>query len=296
MIRVKHITSQQLNELVGAQFGAKLWFVGLMNEIRRYPNEIPCESGEVPSMRIPFLSGEEKAEWGFTAGMSCLTQKSDKSINVQNAEHFPSCAVLALLSLLYDAGAADGKRITITLRIPESPGIEEFNTLLREAEALLRTVTINRVSVAAQVERKPESSRTALLPSNSICVVQLLKQTDVGRFVAKVNCINGTLHVGDDVTIADGNFQVLQEHCPVTLIASQDNRTVQSSDELDEDVFFVCFAMWFPPNTPAFNGMNLIKEETVPGFTPREMPGPVTLSESKQKPGFFRRLFHRTDD
>ena len=89
MIKSKHITNAQVNQLVGGELCVKLWFNGLMNEIRRYPNEIPCDFNEIPSMIIPFASGEEKVEWGFTAGMSCLSLGPDNSVIIKNAEHFP---------------------------------------------------------------------------------------------------------------------------------------------------------------------------------------------------------------
>ena len=85
MIKVAHITNGQLLQLVGSQLSAKLWFTGMMNELRRYPKEIPCEAGEIPSMRIPFASGEEKVEWGFAAGMSCLRQNPDGSYQTDTA-------------------------------------------------------------------------------------------------------------------------------------------------------------------------------------------------------------------
>ena len=92
MVKVKHIDAQQLNMIVGNQLGNELWINGMFNEIRRCPNEIPCDAGEIPSMTIPMLSGEEKVEWGFTAGMSCLIQNEDGSITVRRAGHFPACA------------------------------------------------------------------------------------------------------------------------------------------------------------------------------------------------------------
>lgn len=277
MIKVAHITNGQLLQLVGSQLSAKLWFTGMMNELRRYPNEIPCEAGEIPSMRIPFASGEEKVEWGFTAGMSCLRQNPDGSILVQNAEHFPSCATLALLSLLHDAGAADGAKISLTLQIPDSPQIIDFKNLLSEAERSLKTVTITKRPLQRQLEQNAHPDRTALGLGNSMGVVRMLKQTDVGRFAAMVRCVNGSFQVGDDLTVTDGSFHVLQEHCPVIQIVSTSDKAVQCSDALDEDDFFVCFAMWFPPNTPPFNSLMIVKEETPPAFSPKAMSNHVVI-------------------
>ena len=309
MIEVKHITSEEVMQLVGQQLFVKLWFNGMMNEIRRYPNEIPCEQGEIPSMRIPFASGDEKVEWGFTAGMSCLTQNPDGSILVKNAEHFPSCTMLALLSLLYDAGASKGKKITVALQIPDLPQLREFNSLLTEAEAALRTTKFIRSTVQRPSEQNPITDRRVFPLDGSFGVVQSLQQIDVGRFVAQVKCINKSFCVGDDVTVVDGEFRVLQEHCPIIQIVSLKNQTVQCSDDLDEDVFYLNLAMWFPPDTPPFTGLNLITEDIVPAFTPKPMPEPVVIhaadevvsdqisasasQEPKEKDSLFRRLFQR---
>lgn len=303
MVKVRHISSQQLNQLVGPQLGTKLWVLGMMNELRRYPNEIPCEAGEIPSMRIPFASGEEKVEWGFVAGMSCLTQNRDGSILVQNADHFPSCATLAILSLLHDAGAAEGKQISFTLQIPDSPQNKEFRELLTEAAAKLRSTTIQQVSVSPAADRPAVAHRVVMPLAGCLGVVQSLSQTDIGRFVVQVKCVNGSFRVGDDATVTDGGFHVLQEHCPITRIVSSSNQVVQCSDDLDEDVCFLCIAMWFPPDTPPFNGLYIFKENESPAFTPRPMPSPVVLQvrqEEASKPAnhnqgekksFWKRLF-----
>ena len=305
----KHITNEQLMQLVGKQLFVKLWFNEMMNELRRYPNEIPCEQGEIPSMRIPFASGDEKVEWGFIAGMSCLTQNPDGSILVQNVEHFPACAVLALLSLLYDAGAAEGKKISVTLQIPDSPQLREFNSLLAEVETTLKNTKITRITVQRLSEKKPEAGRTVLPFGGSWAAVQNLNQTDIGRFVAQVKCALESFRVGDDLTVVDGKFRVLQEHCPITQIVSLKNQAVQCSDDLDEDVFYICFAMWFPPDSPPITGLNLLKEKDAPAFTPKTMPTPIVIraledfdsdrmpesapQEPKKKDSFFRRLFRQ---
>ena len=72
MIKVNHISSEHVIQMVGAGLCNELWVNGMMNELRRHPNAIPCSPGEIPSMLIPKCYGPEKVEWGFTAGMSCL--------------------------------------------------------------------------------------------------------------------------------------------------------------------------------------------------------------------------------
>lgn len=286
MIRVKHFMSEQLGKLVGDEFGAKLWMNGMMNELRRYPNEIPCEPGEIPSMILPSTPGFDKVEWGFTAGMSCLVPNQDGSITVRNAEHFPASTVLALLSLLYDAGAAEGKKIAVSLVIPQNPQIKPFLDLLNEAEKKLNSVTIKRLPGAGENVPSPEEKRKAADPGNSMFVVRSLNQTDIGRFAAEVMRVSGSIRVGDDLTITNGDFNVLQEHCPVTLIVSKDNRKVGCSDDLDDNDFFVCFAMWFPPDFPPLSRMILVKEAQTPPFTPAKMP-PAAVIRPEPKKGLF---------
>lgn len=282
MIRVRHITSEQLGKLVGDQLGSKLWIQGMMNEIRRYPNEIPCESNEIPSMILPFATGEQKVEWGFTAGMSCLSPGEDGAVIVRNADHFPSCAVLAILSLLYDADAAAGKKITLKLRYTDGPQLKPFLDLLHEAEQKLQQVTFEKDGTLPAEPRPSAAAPRKLMPIGSaVCVVQGLQQIDVGRFAAKVRCVDGSVRVKDDLTVTDSKWTVLQEHCPVTLISNANNRTVDCSDKLDEDAFFVCLAMWFPPNTPAFDGMCFVAENKAPLFTPAKMPPAVVIKPEK---------------
>ena len=60
-------------------------------------------------------------------------------------------------------------------------------------------------------------------------------------------------------------------------IVSSANQPVQSSDDLDGDIFFINLAMWFPPNTPPINGLMIIKEAVQPSFTPKPMPKPFVL-------------------
>lgn len=288
MYKIKHISSKQLNDMVGTALGTKLWLAGMMNELRRYPNEIPCEPTEIPSMCIPLATADEKVEWGFTAGASCLSMNQDGSILVQNAEHFPNCAVLGILNLLYDGGITNGKKFSITLHIPNSPEIKVFTDLLTEISLALRNLSITKVMVPKAPVPKQQNTRTVLAPENSVGVVQALNQIDVGRFVVKVNCVNGSFRVGDNITVTDGSFQLLQEHCPVMQIVSLANQVVQSSDDLDDDVFFVNLAMWFPPNTPPFNGLTLIKEAVQPSFTPKLMPKHFAL---QAQPSFWERLF-----
>jgi hypothetical protein len=277
--------SEQLGKLVGDELGARLWMNGMMNELRRYPNEIPCEPGEIPSMILPSTSGFDKVEWGFTAGMSCLVPNQDGSITVRNAEHFPASAVLALLSLLYDAGAAERKKITVSLVIPQNPRIKPFLDLLNEAEKKLSSVTIKRLPGEENVPC-PEEKRTVADLESSMFVVRSLNQTDIGRFAAEVVCVSGSIRVGDDLTVTDGDFTVLQEHCPVTLIVSKDNQKVRCSDDLDDDDFFVCFAMWFPPDFPPISKMFLIKESQTPPFTPVKMP-PAAVIRPEPNKGLF---------
>ncbi len=289
MIKVRHFTNKQMDEMVGPQLGAKLWITGMMNELRRYPNEIPCEENEIPSMIIPFASGPEKVEWGFTAGMSCLSRNEDGSVEVRNAEHFPSCALLALLSLLYDAGVTAGKKVSVTLSVPETAETKAFRDLLQEAKAKVTNAEI--VTRMSDPTPKPSVPRRSGLDiSNGMLVVQSLQQIDIGRFVAKVTNVNGQFRVHDDMTVTDGKFNVLQEHCPLMQIVSADNKVVQDSSELGTKVFFVNFAMWFPKDTPAFDGLVLVKEAETPHFEPRKMPPAITL-EAEKKKGFFERLF-----
>lgn len=290
MYKIKHISNQQLNDMVGTTLGAKLWVVGMMNELRRYPNEIPCEPNEIPSMCIPFATGDEKVEWGFAAGTSCLSTNQDGSILVQNAEHFPNCAVLAILNLLYDGGITNGKKFSIKLHIPNSPEIKVFTDLLTEISTALRNLSITKVMVPKAPVQNQHNTRAVLAVKNSVGVVQALNQIDIGRFVVKVNCVNGSFRVGDNITVTDGSFQLLQEHCPVMQIVSPTNQVVQSSDDLDDDVFFINLAMWFPPNTPPFNGLMIIKETVQPPFTPRPMPKPFVL---QSQPSFLEKLFGR---
>lgn len=267
--------------MVGDQLGVKLWLNGMMNEIRRYPNEIPCFEKEIPSMILPFASGDEKVEWGFTAGMSCLSPGENGSVIIRNAEHFPACTVLALLSLLHDAGAADKKKITLTIQYADTPELKPFLDLLGEAEKKLPNVTIRRNGTLQKEERKPQQQRKIIPLGNSIFIVLELHQTDVGRFVAKVRGIDGSIHLKDDLTVTDGRWNVLQEHCPVTVISGTDQKSVADSDDVPGDDFYVAFAMWFPPNTPAFEGMILIRETQTPAFTPRPMPPAVSLLTEK---------------
>lgn len=283
MKKVKHFTNDQLRQLVGEQLEAKLWLNGMMNEIRRRPNEIPCNEGEIPSMVIPFASGEEKAEWGFAAGMSCLTQGEDGCIVVRNAEHFPSCAVLALLSLLYDAGAAAGKEVALKLRYADSPEIKQFLDLLSEAEKKLPRVTIRRFGDLPKEEVPEAANRKAFPLGKGVGVVHQLQQTDVARFAAVVQCVNGSFHVKDNLTITDGSWNVLQEHCPLISIMGLDNTEVNDSDDLPQDNFVAYFAMWFPPDTMAFDGLMLIKEEQAPEFVPRTMPAEVSIRPQEKE-------------
>ena len=128
MKEVRHITSETVGKMVGDEIGNELWLKGMFNEIRRYPNEIPCDPGEIPSMIIPRADGFEKTEWGFAAGMSCLLQGENGEITVRRAGHFPACACLALLSLLADAGADKGKQIDVILRVPENEETAVFRS------------------------------------------------------------------------------------------------------------------------------------------------------------------------
>lgn len=50
------------------------------------------------------------------------------------------------------------------------------------------------------------------------------------------------------------------------------------------------FAMWFPADTPAFDGMALIREEQPPQFTPRPMPSRIELYPVKKESGLLSRL------
>ncbi len=289
MIKVKHFSDVQLGQLVGNQLGMKLWMNGMMNEIRRYPNEIPCEADEVPSTIIPFASGPEKVEWGFAAGMSCLSQDETGSIIVRNAEHFPSCAVLALLSLLYDAGVSAGKNISLRLRYNDNPEMRPFLSLLGEAQQKLPHVTIKRDGSLPKEDKNTVSAKRKVFPvGSSACAVLQLNQTDVGRFIAVVRGISGSLHVRDSLTITDGSCNVLQEHCPVISISSMNNQSVDDSSALSGDTFIVYFAMWFPPNTPAFDGMMLIREDPAPVFVSRPMPAAVSIQPERKNSLFDR--------
>ena len=142
--------------------------------------------------------------------------------------------------------------------------------------------------------------------SGSIGVAQQLEQIDVGRFAVLLKCINREFAVGDDVTLTDGSFHVLQEHCPVLQIQGMKGAPVQSSEELDDDLFWVILAFWFPPGT-AFNSLHIVKESEPPAFVPMKMPERVVLGgkekeqetaekgeEKKEKPkGLLQRLFGR---
>ena len=293
MKKVKHISSEQLGKMVGNKLGTDLWINGMFNEIRRYPNEIPCDNGEIPSMIIPMISGDEKVEWGFVAGMSCLIQNEDGSIAVRRVGHFPACACLALLSLLYDAGAANGKKISVTIVIPDGSETEVFRKHLTAIQDNMKNVTVIIKKGAPEAARIQEKPRTALDLANSIAVVQKLEQTDVGRFAALVKCVNGQFSVGDDVTVTDGSFSVMQMHCPVTMITDlQGRKNVKCCEELDGDTFWICFAMWFPAGT-AVNSMMLVKEKMLPDFTPEEMPLRPSLerNEVTKSKGFLKKLF-----
>lgn len=284
--------SEQLGKLVGDELGAKLWINGMMDELRRHPNEIPCEPGEIPSMILPSASGFEKVEWGFTAGMSCLVPNQDGSITVRNAEHFPASALLALLSLLYDAGAAEGKKISVSLVIPQSPQIQPFLDLLSEAEKKMSSVTINRLPGTAEDAPRPKETRKALDLENSMFVVRSLNQTFLGRFTAEVRHVSGSIRVGDDLTVTDGDFTVLQEHCPVIAIVSKDDHEVSCSDDLDGDDFYIYLAMWFPRDYPVIPKMILVKETQTPPFAPAKMP-PVAVISPEPKKGLFSWLKKR---
>ena len=292
MIRVPHLTSAELGKLVGDQLGTELWLKRMFNEIRRYPNEIPCDAGEIPSMCIPRASGDEKVEWGFTAGFSCLVPGDDGSIAVRRAGHFPGCACLALLSLLQEAGAANGKTLTVDLSIPEGDETQEFRALLARVTAALKNVTINQ-RPGRPDQPVTETPRTVMLPTNSVAVVQQLQQIDVGRFVALVTCINGSLSVGDDLKIADGNsFKSLQSHCPLLQIGDATGMKKADSSDAFDGPFTMMFAMWFPPGT-AFSSMGIVKEAAPPAFTPEKLPSRPSLAQGGKKggKGFFKKLF-----
>ena len=283
MIQCNHISSGQLAGMVGDELGLNLWLNGMMNELRRYPNEIPCNEGEIPSMRIPFASGEEKADWGFLAGMSCLVPNADGSIRVRNAAHFPACAVLALLSLLHEAGVPDRKDLfSVTLEIPEGEGLKDFKDLLTQAEQKLDTVKIIRRTLPAEAA-ETAAARTLSPSSGDLLHVLEISRTDLGRYAAKVRLVSGSVRVGDDLTVTTGSFDVLLEHCPVTQLVSMANQPVKSSDELSEDTFFLCFAAYFPPERTSFAGLLLIREAAAPAFTPRKMP-PRPVFSAAQKP------------
>lgn len=290
MVRVEHISAELVGEMVGDSLFNELWMTGMMNELRRHPNSIPCSDGEIPSMLIPKCSGSEKVEWGFTAGMSCLIPKAPGRIEIRHADMFPSSAVLALLSCWYHAGALEGKKLTTTLLIPDNA--KAFISLLNKVEPKLTSVSIKRESIPTE-SLQEQKMRKALGLSNSIAVCTGVQGVDIGRFQFTAKCINGTFQVGDEVTITDGDFIVRAEHCPILSLSNADN-TVEfsSTDDADDDMFGAYIAVWFPENT-AFNGINIVKEVPQPSFIPEKMPDRIEIAEPvvKAKGGFLHRLF-----
>ncbi len=205
MIKVNHISSEHVIQMVGAGLCNELWVNGMMNELRRHPNAIPCSPGEIPSMLIPKCNGPEKVEWGFTAGMSCLVTEEPGKIRIRNAEKFPACTMLALLSCWYYARASAKKNLTTTLMIPENA--KEFTALLNKVEPKLAGVVIKRKSIPAETQQET-APRRAFSPSNSIALCQGVQGVDIGRFQFFAKCINGSFKAGDAVTITDGSYTV----------------------------------------------------------------------------------------
>lgn len=294
MIKVNHISSEHVIQMVGAGLCNELWVNGMMNELRRHPNAIPCSPGEIPSMLIPKCNGPEKVEWGFTAGMSCLVTEEPGKIRIRNAEKFPACTMLALLSCWYYARASAKKNLTTTLMIPENA--KEFTAFLNKVEPKLAGVVIKRKSIPAEMQQET-APRRAFSPSNSIALCQGVQGVDIGRFQFFAKCINGSFKAGDAVTITDGSYTVRAEHCPILSLSDRTNREIiHSSDDAGDDIFGAYIAVWFP-NNAAFNGINIIKENPQPAFTPEKMPAEVVIAEpdAKSKGGFFQRLFGKKD-
>ena len=80
--------TEKLLERLGGDFSlyAELWQNGLMNEIRRRPNLVPPEDGRTPpSLKVPFYSGDEKAAFGYRAGMSCITQLEGNTLQLRKS-------------------------------------------------------------------------------------------------------------------------------------------------------------------------------------------------------------------
>ena len=280
MIKVKHFKSEDLGKMVGDEIGIELWQKGMMNEIRRYPNEIPCENGEIPSVAIPKCSGFEKVEWGFTAGMSCLVPREPGEVEIHNAHHFPASAMLALLSLLYNEGASNGKKISLTLYIPENA--VKFKEYLRRALQKLPNVHAATVSLPAVKDSvNIGSERLADIGAVASCIGAQV--VDVGRIQFTAKLMNGSFKVGDIAALTDGHLKVIARYCPILGLSSAGGQDISSTEESGDEIFGAYIAAWFPPNSE-YDRIFIVNEGE-PVFTPARMPEKVTLSSKSRKGG-----------
>ena len=280
MIRVKHFMSEELGKMVGDELGSELWQKGMMNELRRYPNEIPCENGEIPSVIIPKCGGFEKVEWGFTAGMSCLVPKGPGEIEIHNALHFPASAMLALLSLLYDEGAANGKNISLTLHIPENA--VKFKEYLGKAMQKLPNVHAAIVPLPA-VKDSIGTGYGQFTGGSAVAACVEAQVVDVGRIQFSAKLLSGSFKVGDIAAMTDGDLNVIARYCPILGLSNAAGQDISSTEECGGADFGAYIAAWFPPNS-AFDSLYIVNEGD-PVFTPARMPEKADLSAKSGKTG-----------
>ena len=272
MIKVNHFMSDELGKMVGDELGSELWQKGMMNEIRRYPNEIPCENGEIPSVIIPKCGGFEKVEWGFTAGMSCLVPKAPGEIEIRNALHFPASATLALLSLLYDEGATNAKSISLTLHIPENAG--KFKDYLSRALQKLPNVHAATVSLPA-VKDSINTGSDQFTGGSSVASCVGAQVVDVGRIQFSAKLQSGSFKVGDIAAITDGDLNVIARYCPILDLSNAAGQDISATEGCGT-TFGAYIAVWFPPNSE-FDSLYIVNEGN-PVFTPARMPEKPTLN------------------
>ena len=277
MIKVNHFMSDELGKMVGDELGSELWQKGMMNEIRRYPNEIPCENGEIPSVIIPKCGGFEKVEWGFTAGMSCLVPKAPGEIEIRNALHFPASATLALLSLLYDEGTTNGKSISLTLHIPENA--DKFREYLNRALQKLPNVHAATVSLPA-VKGSINTGSDQFTGGSSVASCVGAQVVDVGRIQFSAKLQSGSFKVGDIAAITDGDLNVIARYCPILDLSNAAGQDISSTEGCGT-TFGAYIAVWFPPNSE-FDSLYIVNEGN-PVFTPARMPEKPTLSPKNSK-------------
>ena len=278
MIRVKHFMSEELGKMVGDELGSELLQKGMMNELRRYPNEIPCENGEIPSVIIPKCGGFEKVEWGFTAGMSCLVPKGPGEIEIHNALHFPASAMLALLSLLYDEGAVNGKNISLTLHIPENA--VKFKEYLGRAMQKLPNVHAAIVPLPA-VKDSIGTGYGQFTGGSAVAACVEAQVVDVGRIQFSAKLLSGSFKVGDIAAMTDGDLNVIARYCPILGLSNAAGQDISSTEESGDTAFGAYIAVWFPPNTE-LRGLFIINEG-ISAFTPARMPEKADLSAKSSK-------------